>query len=435
MQNLLVVMIDCLRHDRFEGSGKTAVTPNLDRFLARSVAFDNVHAVGSNTTAVMGSWFTGLYPFRHGLRSFRDRHFAGRPATMAALLRARGYRTATTVTEAMADAEDLLDGFDEIERRDKKTEAIQDGYGMRIRAKLREFSECGRPWFYFVHTCELHPDRQCDPRFQHRRYGKSFYDRCLSSVDHHLGPILDAVDWERTAVVVFGDHGDNLLWEPGGEFASKVMNRLRADGRVSALWRVRDALYKAGLYSRWKAILRHNPLFHHDYHVYGFLTRAPLMVAAPGLVPGRRIAVPTSSVDMLPTLLDYLGAPLGHEVDGISLAPLLRGEAAPATPRTLYQEVVTDFILKGRDPSKLRVPLLRALLRDEWKYVDSVFDSGIEPEFYNLAEDPGERRNLYPARRDSEIVGELRRGLQAIEGGGNPAAAAFTPHDALGAPA
>src|SRR5690348_8415272 len=190
MQNLLVVMIDCLRQDRFEGKEKSAVTPNLERFLRHGVAFDNIHAVGSNTTAVMGSWFTGLYPFRHGLRSFRDRKFTGTPATMAKLLRARGYRTVTTVTEAMADATDLLDGFDEIERRDKKREAIHNGYGERVRAKLRELAHSERPWFYFVHTCELHPDRQCDPRFQSRRYGRNFYDRCLSSVDHHLGLIF-----------------------------------------------------------------------------------------------------------------------------------------------------------------------------------------------------------------------------------------------------
>jgi arylsulfatase A-like enzyme len=65
MLNVLVVMIDCLRYDRFEGPHKTATTPNLDCFLKRSTIFENVHAVGSNTTAVMGSWFTGLYPFRH----------------------------------------------------------------------------------------------------------------------------------------------------------------------------------------------------------------------------------------------------------------------------------------------------------------------------------------------------------------------------------
>jgi arylsulfatase A-like enzyme len=415
MLNLLVVMIDCLRQDRFEGSTKTAITPNLDKFMARSTVFDNVHAVGSNTTAVMGSWFTGLFPYRHGLRSFRDRKFIGKPTTMATLMREQGYRTVTTVTEAMADAQDLLEGFDEIDRRDKKTQAIHDSYGVRVQSKLDELNRSEQPWFYFVHTCELHPDRQCDPAFNNSRYGRDFYDRCLSSVDHHLGPIFDRVNWDNTVVAVFGDHGDNLLWEPKGEFASKVMNRLRADGRVSALWHVRDALYRAGLYSDWKGVLRTNALFHHDYHVYKFLTHSPLMLMAPGLPAGRRIADPISSVDMMPTLLSYLGVPSPANIDGIDASALLRGEAVPELHRPLYQEVVTDFVLKGRDISELRIPLLRAIVQDGWKYVESAYDRKIRPELYNLADDPHEKANLYPRLRDTDLVRKMARVLRTME--------------------
>jgi arylsulfatase A-like enzyme len=345
-------------------------------------------------------------------------------------MRRHGYRTVTTVTEAMADAVDLLDGFEDIERRNKKVEAIHNGYGMRVVDKLDELNESRRPWFYFVHTCELHPDRQCDPRFQSRRYGRDFYDRCLSSVDYHLGPIFEAVDWVNTAVVVFGDHGDNLLWEPSGEFASKVMNRLRGDGRVSLLWRLRDAFYRAGLYGPWKGILRNNALFHHDYHLYRFLTHSPLMIAAPGLAAGRRIDAAMSSVDMMPTLFDYLGMPKVPAIDGFDFGPLLRGDTVDAPSRAIYQEVVTDFVLKRRDASTLRIPLLNALIQDGWKYIESRFDPKIEPELYNMVEDPRERDNCYRKLRESELVKNLSAKLRAIEGTHvpsdlTPSAAAF----------
>ena len=71
-----------------------------------------------------------------------------------------------------------------------------------------------------------------------------------------------------------------------------------------------------------------------------------------------------SSVDALPTLFDYLGVPFAQPVDGVSLAPFLRGEEAAYPKRALYQEVVTDFVMKGRDSSQLRIPLLRAIIRD-----------------------------------------------------------------------
>jgi arylsulfatase A-like enzyme len=431
MLNLLVVMIDCLRQDRFRGPGKTASTPHLDALYERSVSFENLHAVGSNTTAVMGSWFTGRYPFANGLRSFRDRKFAGEFTTMATLLRNAGYRTVTTVTEAMGDAVDLLDGFDEIERRDKKKEAIHDGYGARVQAKLAELNQSGQPWFYFVHTCELHPDRQCDPRFKNERYGHDFYDRSLSSVDHHLGPIFDTIDWDTTAVVVFGDHGDNLIWEPRGEYASKVMNRLRGDGRVSALWRLRDWFYRTGLYTSHKSMLRHNFLFHHDYHVYRFLTHSPLMMALPGVAVRQDHSL-LSTVDMLPTVLDYLGVPAAVSMDGMSFAPLLRGEAMALPDRSIYQEVVTDFILKGRDPAQLGIPLLRALVHGSWKFVGSAFDEKIQPELYNLVEDPLEVRNRYAEHRDSELVKGLMRELEAIERTRTNAASAIERSAAVG---
>lgn len=405
MLNLLVVMIDCLRQDRIEGGRKTAITPNIDSFRERGIVFDNVHAVGSNTTSVMGSWFTGLYPFRHGLRSFRDRDFLGRPTTMAEELLARGYRTVTTVTEAMADARDLLNGFQDIEKRDKKREAIHNGYGDRCREKLKELNRSEDPWFYFIHTCELHPDRQCAPEFRRRRYGKSYYDRCLSSLDYYLEPIFDEIDWTDTAVVVFGDHGDNLLWEPAGEFASKLMNRLRGDNRISALASLRDIFFKIGLYSNWKSILRSNPIFHHDYHLYRFLTRSPLMFTAPGLEGGHRSAALMSSVDMLPTLLEYLGFDAPASIDGCSFAPMVKGEPMMMPRRALYQEVVTDFVMKGRDPTQLRVPLLQAIIEDDWKYVESTFDARIKPELYNLREDPQETQNCYV---DSRKCGFMR---------------------------
>lgn len=127
---------------------------------------------------------------------------------MAQILKSYGYHTEATVTEAMADATDLLNGFDVVEKRDKKQQAIHNGYGRRCVRKLEHLNLCGEPWFYFIHTCELHPDRHCDPHFKARRFGRNFYDRCLSSLDYHLGPILDAVDLSNTVVVVFGDHGD-----------------------------------------------------------------------------------------------------------------------------------------------------------------------------------------------------------------------------------
>jgi arylsulfatase A-like enzyme len=212
------------------------------------------------------------------------------------------------------------------------------------------------------------------------------------------------------------------------------MNRLRGDGRVSALWRLRDWFYRTGLYTDRKSMLRRNFLFHHDYHVYRFLTHSPLMVALPGM-GARQDHSLLSSVDMMPTLLDYLGVSVPVAIDGVSFAPVLRGETVAPPDRSLYQEVVTDFILKGRDPSELGIPLLRALIHGDWKFVSSAFDDQIRPELYNLAEDPLEERNRYAEQRDSELVKSLVRALEAIEQTRPSISAALKGHAAVGAAA
>jgi arylsulfatase A-like enzyme len=89
--------------------------------------------------------------------------------------------------------------------------------------------------------------------------------------------------------------------------------------------------------------------------------------------------------------------------------------------------VVTDFVLKGRDPSKLRIPLLHALIQDGWKYVESMLDRRIQPELYNLAQDPLERHNLYSACRDSALVKRFVEELRTIEDQHAVAATSLNP--------
>ena len=58
--------------------------------------------------------------------------------------------------------------------------------------------------------------------------------------------------------------------------------------------------------------------------------RIPLIVAGPGVPPGpRKIDVRISTVDLAPTLLDLLGFEAPVDIEGRSLAPLIRGEPPP----------------------------------------------------------------------------------------------------------
>ena len=106
----------------------------------------------------------------------------------------------------------------------------------------------------------------------------------------------------------------------------------------------------------------------------------PLIFRVPGTrTPGARCAAHVSQVDVLPALAELCGVSLSGKLDGASLASLLR-EPAQRADRTVFAEFA------------LRTPNAKYMVRrGPWKYSYYVSDM---PELYNLAEDPGEMRNL-----------------------------------------
>ncbi|HWF01474.1 MAG TPA: sulfatase [Caulobacteraceae bacterium] len=129
------------------------------------------------------------------------------------------------------------------------------------------------------------------------RQVRACYGAKLSMIDHWLGRVLDAIGrgglWDDTAVILCTDHGHYL-----GE---------------------KDIWGKPGA-----------PLYQTIAHI-------PLLIAAPGVAPGVCEAL-TTSVDLHATLAEMFALPPArHATHGVSLAPLLRGEA----------KKVRDHVLAG----------------------------------------------------------------------------------------
>jgi len=112
---------------------------------------------------------------------------------------------------------------------------------------------------------------------------RAVYMGLVAELDHHFGRIISHLksrgQYEDTLIVVTSDHGE-LLGDHG------------CWGKMNYL----DAAF-----------------------------RVPLMVRVPGARPAR-VDLPTESVDVMPTILDWLGQDCPDTVDGHSLIPLARGE-------------------------------------------------------------------------------------------------------------
>jgi tetratricopeptide (TPR) repeat protein len=182
------------------------------------------------------------------------------------------------------------------------------------------------------------------------------YDAEIAFVDQHLRRLLKQIDGhnlrERTLIVLASDHGEGLLdhkEELHGIFLYEATIRV--------------------------ALMFSNPLlFDRSYRV------------------DDRVV---GTVDILPTVLDLLGLPQPGETDGRSL---LARDASP--DRAIYIETLY--------PRNLGCADLRGLRRHMDKYIHAP-----RSEYYDLAKDPGELRDLYDG--DNAALEKLRPRLLELE--------------------
>ena len=155
---------------------------------------------------------------------------------------------------------------------------------------------------------------------------------------------------------------------------------------------------------------RYVPLYEEVAHI-------PLIVHIPGATPGREAAF-VQPTDLMPTLLDLAGAPIPERVQGLSLAPLLRGEAVQARDK-----VITSPTIIHRGAGGCRI----TVTTDAWSYVcapraseegvvvDRAVDGHakrertglvVQSELYDLAADPTQQRDVIGEH--PEVASHLR---------------------------
>jgi arylsulfatase A-like enzyme len=192
----------------------------------------------------------------------------------------------------------------------------------------------------------------------------------LSPIDPrgtHLGRLLDWLDEtgqaERTLVIVTADHGE-MLGDQG-------------------MWGKESVFLPA-------------------HHV-------PLIVRDPRRPGARAVDAITETVDLAPTVLDWLGAAAPPAMDGASLLPFLEGRDPPGWREAALTEI---DLASPANPTRFQrawglaeTRCNAAVIRDaRWSYVH--FNGGVAPMLFDRAEDPEERRDLAGA---PAAAGEIRR--------------------------
>lgn len=122
--------------------------------------------------------------------------------------------------------------------------------------------------------------------------------------------------------------------------------------------------------------------------------RVPLIVRGPG-VQEQAISTPVSHLDLMPTVLAFLGLQVPDDLDGRSLLTSLT-EGAPVPERPVFAQY-------SGNPT--RGDVRRCVVTGQYKYI---FDPADEAELYDLAADPLEMRNLAGDPLYASVLRDLR---------------------------
>ena len=363
-RNVLIVTIDTLRADAL-GSYGGSPTPNLDRLAARGARFDAAHAHAVVTLPSHASILSGTYPYEHGVRDNTGYRFNPRQPTIATLLRQQGFATGAFIGGFPLDRRFGLNaGFDTYDDRlgspsgdDVERERPADAV---IRSTNQWIGQQRGKWFAWIHLYDPHATYAPPKDFAGRHPSSPYLDEVIWT-DHALGSLFGPLDSQPrdTLIVVTADHGEGL-----GDHGELT----------------------------------------HGIFAYEAVLRVPLIIAetraAGGTAPaGVTISTPVRHVDLLPTVLDAIGAPTPAPLPGASLTELIangRGEERPS-----YFEAMTPAVTRGWAP-------LRGVVSGREKYIDLPI-----PELYDLAADPREAENL--AARESRRAHEMFTMLRAFD--------------------
>ncbi|MCB9525477.1 MAG: sulfatase [Myxococcales bacterium] len=285
--NVLVVVVDTLRADALppnRGAGqpfaKPGDTPRLDAWLKTAHVFPRAYAPASRTQFSMPAFARSTHPFEDPKR-------LGRP--LARVMRSHGRIPLAVVPQyfllSMDErVSDLLDGYDDVGVYELPR---QQDWRPLLEASLDRVGD--RPFFGWLHFYAMHKPGFAGVRMgRHHGDWPTRYRRSLTWLDGQWGALLALLEArglrENTLIVLTSDHGEAL--GEGGHMG-------------------------------------------HGASVADHQVRVPLALFVPGLPPGAPSPATVGTVDVVPTILDLIGAEPEPTHRGHSLRPLLTDPVAP----------------------------------------------------------------------------------------------------------
>jgi len=393
--NILFLVFDSFRADRFYGKEKSSFTPTLDKLRDNGVYFSQNISSADGTTLSLNSIFNGVFPCVTGTREIK------------LLLKSQNYLSSLidedysiyTVMPKVTSLSPLLNisskgySYDE----GPPAESLFDGVGEKILEILN--SPMKSPWFFYIHLMDLHWPRVVPQKFEDEKFGKDDYDQVVSSIDYYLKKFLDVLNLEETLIIITSDHGypipfdekDNTSFEPDLKLGLKVGRKIMPKFSHK---------FGASVFNKTREIIKNKRLQVANQNLTEYQIRSRLppfvqslfdeLVRTPLLFSGYKmesliIKQQTRSIDIFPTVFDLLGFNHFGKIQGKSLLPLIHGDNCEEN--SCYMHTIPHEKLSDNDQVGIRT--------SKYKYFRHARNPSLNIHLYDLIHDTQENKNIY----------------------------------------
>lgn len=385
--HVLFIVVDALRADHLGCYGYNRDTsPNIDLFAKDSIAFQNVRSQASCTFPSVNSMLTSIYPFRF---LGQEHHRMGVPKSfpyLPAILKRHNYKTmaisASPIVRKNPGDINKHGGYD---RGFEKFEELAWKDASVLHKKVFPFIEMTyKPFFLYIHYMDVHCPY--DPPRGYSKYATDYlseknfiHQRTLNDIENMIyssGPHVDVTDADIGYMIDLYD--DEIAY-----FDNQFQNLL------DLLKRERKLPYTLVVISadHGEEFLEHNSV-KHCHTLYDTEIKVPLIMKIPNLTSkGPRYAL-VQNLDIVPTILDYLGLEdYSYDFEGSSLKPVIESD-----------QRINDYVFSTQNS-------LREVNDDSHKLIYDIETQ--ESLLFDICNDIHENNNIF--ERQTTIGQELKQ--------------------------
>jgi len=419
--NILFISIDSLRSDYVFGSNKKSITPNIDKLVKKGLYFSQAISASDATLFSWSSMFSSLFPFKTGINDSSNFNKIKNDITTIFKCFSEKKYTFYGFRPKLSDSIGLFPDFSNNNFLYDINDSLDNKLGENI-LELLTSQKLKKPWFCFIHLNDLHFPIRVPEKFNKSQFGSSKYERALFNVDFWVGKFIEAINLNETLFVLTADHGSYVKFleinDQKFDFEETASDELKKTSLTKKIPKflkpVKDNFFYKNEIKKNKQrqkLLNETSLtisqkrelaegkFDIDHMLFDPKIRIPLLFVNNSL-KHKIVDKLVRSVDIFPTISDFLNIEIKEKLDGISLL----SDSAYSQNLVSYIESTPLIDIDSNDVIGIRT--------SDFKYFRDKSNAKKRVHLYNLKNDPKEENNL--ASSESNKVEEMEKLLLTI---------------------